>query len=118
MFQNDKESSEHVPSRAALMSKEDESDDNGEFDEIFPSDLSDDEGDQDSLLKEERGKKKTKEDEGVKKITKKVQMEKSKKKPKTAAAAKQDDKMSDGEDDIADEVIDFDMSGGSEDEAT
>lgn len=106
--------------KTVLQSKNDkDSDDDGEFDELFPSDLSDDEDDENRfLLKEERDVKKSKvHDDSVKKSTKKVQAEQSKIKLKTKsekaptvdAPTPEEDEIADGED-IADEVIDFDMS--------
>lgn len=148
---NDREVNVPVVKRpAAKKSKEDEDasddDDNdgddddddgkGDFDDLFPSDLSDDDDDEERfLLKEERGKKRKPDDEEedeqllVKKKTttktkKETVEEKKKKATTTAPAAKKakaaaveeeedDDDESDGQD-AGDEVVDFDMSSGDE----
>lgn len=84
--------------------------------------MSDDDDENRFLLKEERGEKKPKDgNEGSsKKTVKKVVAEEPQKKLKTkntktkvAAAELSHDEVGDGED-IADEVVDFDMSGESD----
>lgn len=126
IFQNDKERGIPVMKKPAEKSKDDESSDNGEFDELFPSDLSDDEDDEERfLLKEERGGEKKLKDssDSVKKSTKKSNKEDSEKKqPTKNTKAKavpvpdevEDEELDDGED-IADEVVDFDMSEEDDD---
>ena len=110
--------------KTVLKSKDEEpdSDADGVFDELFPSDMSDDGDDEDRfLLKEEREVKKKSvskdQDESIKKSTKKARTEETQKKLKTKntkaptveTATEEEDEIADGED-IADEVIDFDMS--------
>nr|CAG4636846.1 EOG090X02MG [Ceriodaphnia reticulata]SVE72822.1 EOG090X02MG [Ceriodaphnia reticulata] len=122
--ENDKETGIPFMKKTVLKSKDegddDESDADGEFDELFPSDMSDDDDDENRfLLKEERAveKKSKDQDDSIKKNTKKAQerTEETKKKLKTmsikapADATEEDDDEIEGED-IADEVIDFDMS--------
>ncbi len=103
------------------QSKENDSDDDGEFDELFPSDLSEDEDDENRfLLKEEReSKPKAKNSEESKKRKEKVQVEEPKNKVKTKktktvepTATEEEEEIADGED-IADEVTDFNMSDES-----
>nr|CAG4649164.1 EOG090X02MG [Scapholeberis mucronata]SVE93503.1 EOG090X02MG [Scapholeberis mucronata] len=123
--ENDKERGIPVMKKPAQKSKDDESSDNGEFDELFPSDLSDDGDDEDRfLLKEERGEKKLKDsNDSVKKSTTKSNKEDSeKKKPTKNTKAKAvpvpveiEDEELDGGEDIADEVVDFDMSEEDDD---
>lgn len=124
MLQNDKERGIPVVKKAII--KDANSDDDGEFDELFPSDLSDDDDEDRFLLKEERGEKKPKNgvENGSKKATKKVVAEEPQKKLKTkntkakvaAAESSSKDEVGEGED-IADEVVDFDMSEESESDA-
>nr|CAG4650809.1 EOG090X02MG [Simocephalus serrulatus]SVE94125.1 EOG090X02MG [Simocephalus serrulatus] len=122
--ENDKERGIPVVKKAII--KDANSDDDGEFDELFPSDLSDDDDEDRFLLKEERGEKKPKNgvENGSKKATKKVVAEEPQKKLKTkntkakvaAAESSSKDEVGEGED-IADEVVDFDMSEESESDA-
>ncbi|XP_046458250.1 nucleolar complex protein 2 homolog [Daphnia pulex] len=123
--ENDKEAGIPVMRKTVIGSKqsnENDSDDDGEFDELFPSDLSEDEDDENRfLLKEEReSKPKTKNPEESKKRKEKVQVEEPKKKvktkkTKTVEPTEEEEEIADGED-IADEVTDFNMSDESEHE--
>nr|SVE85380.1 EOG090X02MG [Daphnia pulicaria] len=123
--ENDKEAGIPVMRKTVIgskQSKENDSDDDGEFDELFPSDLSEDEDDENRfLLKEEReSKSKTKNPEESKKRKEKVQVEEPKKKvktkkTKTVEPTEEEEEIADGED-IADEVTDFNMSDESEHE--
>ena len=113
--------------KMAAKSKDDEDDSDG-FDGLFPSDLSDDEDDEDRfLLKEERGTKRKKDSEETqvpnKKKVKEIekQEKETKKETKKTAKKKGDSKeiapaAEVNEDDIADEICDFNMSDDDEEE--
>nr|SVE75009.1 EOG090X02MG [Daphnia dolichocephala] len=113
--ENDKEVGIPVIKKTAIQSKDEDSDADGEFDELFPSDLSDDENDEDRfLLKEEReGNTKSKNVNETKKGKVKPPVEEPKKKVKAklvkTVTPTEENAIGEG-DDIADEVIDFNMS--------
>nr|SVE81830.1 EOG090X02MG [Daphnia magna] len=118
--ENDRDAGIPVMKKTVLQSKDDDSDADGEFDELFPSDLSEDEDDENRfLLKEEREVKTKSKNQGEKKKgkEKKTHAEEPKKIVKTkamkAATATEEEDIGEGED-IADEVTDFNMSEDDE----
>ena len=131
---NDREVNVPVMKKPKAAKSQDDSDDDdsddgrGDFDELFPSDLSDEDEDDENrfLLKEERGKKRKTEDQEDEQLLVKKKKENAADKAKSAAAAKKakaaaaaaaaaasSDSESDGQD-AGDEVVDFDMSSGDE----
>nr|SVE73441.1 EOG090X02MG [Daphnia atkinsoni] len=119
--ENDREAGVPFMKKTIIQSKDDDSDADGEFDELFPSDLSDDEDDENRfLLKEEREVKTKSKEQNEKKQRKekKTQVEEPKKKVKTKmtkAAKPTEEEEIDENEDMADEVTDFNMSEEDED---
>ncbi|XP_032783473.1 nucleolar complex protein 2 homolog isoform X2 [Daphnia magna] len=118
--ENDRDAGIPVMKKTVLQSKDDDSDADGEFDELFPSDLSEDEDDENRFLLKEEREVKTKsknQDEKKKGKEKKTHAEEPKKIVKTkamkAATATEEEDIGEGED-IADEVTDFNMSEDDE----
>nr|SVE75640.1 EOG090X02MG [Daphnia hispanica] len=120
--ENDRDANIPVVRKTVLQSRDDDSDADGEFDELFPSDLSDDEDDENRfLLKEEREVKTKSKDQNEKKkrTEKKTPIEEPKKKVKTKTtknATPIEDEEIDENEDMADEVTDFNMSEEEESE--
>nr|SVE74070.1 EOG090X02MG [Daphnia barbata] len=119
--ENDKEVGIPVMKKTTVQSKDEDSDADGEIDELFPSDFSDDEDDKDRFLLKEEREVKTKLENGneTKKRKTKPPVEEPKKKvkAKTVKTATPSEETDIGEgDDIADEVTDFNMSEEGESE--
>nr|CAG4641530.1 EOG090X02MG [Eurycercus lamellatus] len=121
--ENDKESNIPVVKKPVAKKDGQESEDD-EFDELFPSDLSEDDDADRFLLKEERGKKRKSDsdddlqEESLKKSAKKAALAeeaKAKKTKKIKTPPTKVEDINDGEvQDVGDEVVDFEMSSEEE----